>query len=136
MVNVKSLSRDLVIDDRLIVTNFIPRALVVLNRSAVKVFLKFWRDISISMSSSTSSPKKAFIGYVHRLSFLRRGRKCPWFDMELQGADNVRVRAVCLSRDYIQSRAADQEYRGLVEKCCKLDKLMWTADVQLVYILL
>ena len=48
---------------------------------------------------SSLKRKDPFIGYVHNLSSPRKGRKCTWFDMELQGPDNKRVRAVCFAKD-------------------------------------
>ena len=48
---------------------------------------------------SSLKRKEPFIGYVHNLSSPRKGRKCTWFDMQLQGPDNKHVRAVCFAKD-------------------------------------
>ena len=48
---------------------------------------------------SSLKRKELFIGYVHNLSSPRKGRKCTWFDMQLQGPGNKRVRAVCFAKD-------------------------------------
>ena len=48
-----------------------------------------------------SSPKKVaspVIGYVHKLSNLKQGKKTPWCDMELQMKGDVRKRVVCFSK--------------------------------------
>ena len=48
---------------------------------------------------SSLKRKELFIGYVDNLSSPRKGRKCTWFDMELQRPENKRVRAVCFAKD-------------------------------------
>ena len=48
-----------------------------------------------------SSPKKVaspVIGYVHKLSNLKQGKKTRWCDMELQMKGDVRKRVVCFSK--------------------------------------
>ena len=52
-----------------------------------------------TVKMSSLKRKDLFIGYVHNLSSPGKGRKCTWFDMELQGPDNKRVWAVCFAKD-------------------------------------
>lgn len=57
--------------------------------------------MSSSTSPQKSSPAKVFkplIAYVHNVSNVHHGKKCAWFDMELQ-TENKRVRAVCFTHE-------------------------------------